>query len=200
MLRSFRAIAVDRKMMKAAKSYRLYFEIVDNLEAATDLTGKIEDNIQIRIQHNTLPQVQAVLNPCHVVDVTHKNKKFIFVCETCSEYQNAVGQLITPVLGDQFTITYTETDESIEPAAPKAQRTGSITEQSLKGLHSMFFQNKKFWDYISSGTGRLIGTTTECKTAFKEYLGVTSCKELQQEDVDGVIRGFNAWLNRGASA
>jgi len=193
---NFTATLTDRKWMKAAKAYRMYFEL-DSLETAVAMTGKIEKSVQMLIKHSRYPQIQAVLDPCHIVDVPHKAKKFTLVCETCSEYQNFIGELLTPVIGDLFYIT---TDElTTEPTLPQ-QQLGDINEKSLKGLHATFFNNKQFWNYISSCTQTIIHSPEDCKAGFKQYMGITSCKELQQDDFDATIRGFNSWLNRGASA
>jgi hypothetical protein len=104
---------------------------------------------------------------------------------------------LTPVIGDQFVIT---ADEQVTVPPPPPCQHGNINEKSLKGLHSTFFNNKQFWHYISGNTQKAIQSPAECKLAFKQYMGVASCKELQQEDFDATIKGFNSWLNRGASA
>ena len=187
---NFDATLTDRKWMKAAKSYRLHFDL-DSLEIAVAMTGRIEKNIQMRITHSQYPQIQAVLDPCHIVDVPHKAKTFTLICETCSESQNYIGALLTPVIGDTFHIATSETG-SIEPTAPT--KRGTISEQAKKGLHTTFFQNKRFQEYISDLTGTIIESAVECKAVYKAMLKVQSCTDIEQSDYKSVLDGFNSWL------
>jgi len=189
---NFTATLTDRKWMKSAKAYRMHFEL-DSLETAVAMTGKIEKNIQMRLAHSQYPQIQAVIDPCHIVDVPHKAKKFTLVCETCSECQNFIGELLTPVIWDTFNLTTSEIGD--QPAEHKPSR-GTISEQALKGLHSAFFQNRMFWHYIESKTSISIETPAECKTAYKDMLGVSSCKDIDHNDYTAVRLGFNEWLSK----
>lgn len=189
---NFDATLTDRKWMKAAKSYRLHFDL-DSLEIAVAMTGRIEKNIQMRITHSQYPQIQAVLDPCHIVDVPHKAKTFTLICETCSESQNYIGALLTPVIGDTFHIATSEIG-AIEPTAPI--KRGTISEQAKKGLHTSFFQNKHFQEYVSMVTGQDVQTPTECKAVYKGMLGVQSCKEINQTDYLSVLHAFNDWLTK----
>lgn len=188
----FDATLTDRKWMKGAKCYRMHFEL-DSLETAVAMTRRIEKNIQMRITHSLYPQIQVVLDPCHIADVPHKAKKFTLVCETCSESQNFIGELLTPVIGDLFHIATNETGAA-EPPPPA--KSGTITEQAKRGLHTSFFQNKHFQGYITMVTGKDIQTPTECKAVYKEMLGVQSCKEINQTDYLSVLHAFNDWLTK----
>jgi hypothetical protein len=189
----FDATLSDRKWMKAAKAWRLFFDIpADNSEAPVVLTSLIESNVRAHINH-AVPAACTVLAPAHVVDVPHKAKKFTLILETCNEAQNAIGTLVTPLMGDRFNIQICGQDDT-PPATKHQERRGTIDEKSIKGLHTGFFQNRKFWEFLSERTGEKIDNPVSCKAIYKVMMQVSSCTQINQHDFDANLQEFNAWL------
>lgn len=188
----FNATLKDWKWMKAAKSVRMFFELHE-LTSAVQMSPRIEENVCMRICHSHHPQIQAIIDPCHITDLQHKNKKYTLVCETCSESQKTIKDLLVPVVGDDFILEVGTAGES----TAKPASVGTVSEASLKGLHATFFQNKKFWQFVAdTGNMPFVDSAADCKIAYKDKMGVTSCKDLQQDAVNNSIKEFNDWLNR----
>lgn len=187
----FPATLIDLKWMKAAKAWRMFFELPSAVEAV-QMTPHIETNVSVKLQHDSLPET-PVLNPCHIENVIHKNRKYVLSCETCSESQKFIGTLMMAMIGMTFQITVSNPTETKADATPKV---GTISEQAKKGLHTTFFQNRHFQEYISSITGKTVETPTDCKSVYKAMLQVTSCREIEQSDYKAVLDGFNSWLAR----
>lgn len=187
---TFAATLIDLKWMKAAKSWRMFLELPSAVEAV-QLTPQIETNVSVTLQHASLPE-PPTLNPCHIENVIHKNRKYVLSCETCSESQKFIGTLMMAMIGMTLDITVTDPTAAPEPS----QKAGTISDQAKKGLHTTFFQNKHFHEYISSITGTSIITPADCKSAYKAMLNVGSCKDINQSDYTAALKGFNDWLSK----
>lgn len=197
----FTATLKDWKWMRAAKAVRMFFELHD-LTAAVKVSPLLEENVQLHIQHTAHPEIHVLLDPCQITDLQHKSKKYTLVCETCSESQNAVRNILVPVVGDDFSLEITDAKAKLAalPDTPPAPTRGSISAKTLEGLHAGFFKNQRFYVFLERLTGCTITSPAECKQVFKEYLSVTSCVQIQQEQFDSLLRDFNLFLMNTCSA
>lgn len=182
---------IDRKWMKAGKSWRCFMELPDTENLPEVLTALIESQVKIEIKG----PVSVVIEPAFIVDVPSKGKKFQLVIETIYEQQKTVGPRLTALTGEKavLSIIPLEAKPDIPPSNTPTEKR--ISEKALRGLHTNFFGNKKFQTFIEKETGESIMDNATCKTAFKMLLQVESCKDILQEEFDRFLKQFNSWLN-----
>lgn len=193
-LNEIQVTITERKWMRSAKAFRCYLELPDNDVLASGLTALIDKQVNATIVGPD--GLQAVMQPALVVDVPSKRNRFSIVLETMFEHQNAVGVSLTALTGKQAVLSITAPGSKPQPAEPK---TGTINADALRGLHTTFFQNKHFQQYISERCGRPIEDHHACKKAYKAMQMVESCKDILQEDYKSVLDGFNSWLSQRGS-
>lgn len=185
----------ERKWMRSAKAFRCYLELPDNDVLASGLTALIDKQVDATIFGPD--KLHAVMKPALVVDVPSKRNRFWIVLETVFEHQNAVGVSLTALTGKQAVLSISAPEsEKPQPAEPK---TGTINADALRGLHTTFFQNKHFQQYISQRVGVPVDDHIVCKEAYKAMQMVESCKDIMQEDYKSVLDDFNQWLKQRGS-
>lgn len=188
-----KAKLTTRQWMKAAKAWRCYFDLPTDSLIAAKLTHMIEQKVNIEM--TTLDKLQVDIKPAFIVDVPNKGKKFSLVIETVTPQQIATGPYITEMIGEIINVTITPTHD--EAPTINTPPNSDITERTLKGLHSVFFKNSKFWSFISSKSDGLpIQDEQSCKEMFKKYMRVESCKDLTQAAVDQLREEFNGYVNQ----
>jgi hypothetical protein len=207
---------IDRKRMKAAKSWRILFLLpTGNQLLPSVLSGMIDNQVRCRIvaKDGLLIEVDPVI----IEDVTTTKamvKQFILVIETCYEYQaKQIATHLTSIVGEAVTLSLYKSNPSpvtaqgVEPPSTPVdiKRIGDISKKTLKGLHCSFFYNTLFFSFVEGRYNALhepvavkIETADTCKLVFKEVMGVASCSDLKEEDVLRFISEFNQWLkNKG---
>lgn len=187
-------IFIERKWMRAAKAWRCFLELPDTPQLASVITAYIESKMAIDFEASGL---ELTIDPMFIVDVQSKGKRFYLVVETAFESQAHHGPLLTALTGMPTKVTIRPENTEHKPVFEK--KRGTIDQRTLKGLHSAFFKNPKFWDYIIAKTGAYIKDDVACKDVFKSYMGVGSCTEINQEGFDEFLKEFNAWLNGAKS-
>lgn len=188
-LTNIQATLTERKYMRAARAFRCYLDLPQDAILAASLTALIDRKINFTMSSKDL---KAHLTPALVVDVTSKGKKFGLVVETVYEHQNSVGPSITAMTGEQVVVEIRPEQEQ----EPKPEKRGTITEQALKGLHATFFQNRVFHEFLTDRTGTEVLDAVSCKSVYKAMMQVTSCREIEQDDYEAVLKDFNGWLPR----
>lgn len=189
---------LERRRMKAARSWRCFIELPDDSMLAVGLTSLIESQVSVRITAKLQTgDVEAVIDPAYIVDVPSKGKRFQIVIETVSELQSDIGPTLTAMTGESIILCIQNVGEP--PAAQQAeeQRRGTIDEKTLRGLHVVFFKNPKFQEFVAVKANRVFTGSTFCKDIFKEHMNVKSCTEIDQADFDAFLNEFNQWLNGG---
>jgi len=188
--------------MKAAKSWRCSLELPDQENLPEILTAMIET--QVRVELVIPNQISVVIDPCYLFDVPPAKRKFHLQVETVYEHQSHIGPKLTAMVNKAvfLSILPLSGDPEILPAQPESSiqetvRPGDISDESLRGLHVAFFKNRKFWEYLKFLTGAPIGCEKTCKTAFKDFLRVGSCRHIMQADFDQFLKEFNTWLRGG---
>lgn len=179
-------ILKQRQWMRAAKAFRFYLELPQNPIMAAQLTALIDMQVNATIAGHDL-------SPALVVDIPSKGTRFQLVLETCFEHQNSIGPKLTAFTGEYVPVSLAPLSDS-----PPEEKRGSISPESTKTLHAMFFKNRKFWEFVETKTKQAVSTEAECKTAYKEMLGTESIKHLEEETYRDSIQSFNVWLNSGA--
>ena len=185
---------IERKWMRSLKSWRCTVELPQEEKyeiLSPALSGMIDGQFKIDIAG----EFSININPMSIIDVPVKGKKAQLVLETVYEHQNIVGPKLTCLVDQDIMLTISPT--GIVAPEKKTIISGDITEKSLRGLH-VFFQNKKFQEFIDKLTGRKVSDKDTCKSIFKEHMKVESCKELDEQDTVSIINGFNDWLNGGS--
>lgn len=191
MLDHIPCIFVDRKWMRAAKAWRCTIELPDRPQLAACLTALIESKQSITI---TTDDNKIIIDPVYIVDVPSKGKKFQLVVETCYENQAGNGPILTEMTGCKAMVTIAPPDTEQKPVFEKPEQRGTISEQAIKGLHSAFFKNPRFWQFLQDRTGETSHTEADCKHVFKRLMQVESVKHINQEDFDKLLGEFNSWL------
>jgi hypothetical protein len=179
---------VDRKWMRAAKSWRCTIALPDSAVLPSMLTGLIEDKVEVQLRGD----VDVTIAPVFIVDVPSKGKRFFLVFETCYEHQAPVGPMLTALTDTPITMTILK---FTEPAAIPKVNTDPLTDAEIRGLHVGFFRNERFREFLEeqqAGTDP-IDTPETAKVAFKQLLGVKSCKDLTRERFLPFVAKFNAW-------
>lgn len=185
---------VERKWMRAARAWRCYLSLPVDPVLPSSLTALIDRQVNATIGNE---EFHEILNPMYVVDVPCKGKGFQLVLETVSEQQASHGAKLTAMVGCDVIVTLTPATVAAQEAAPPPS-TDRIGVKELNGLHFAFFKNIMFWRFIEQTYDRCapIKTDSDCKKMFKEYMGVSSCKEIGQADNAAMIKAFNNWLAR----
>jgi hypothetical protein len=184
-------IMTERKWMRAAKAWRCFFELPpDSMVLATALTALIEQ--QIRLVINDID-----INPAFIVDVASKGKRFYLVAETVSETQMGFGTSLTPLTGERVIISVLPTEEAVTEPEPQPKPRGNIQDHVIKGLHTVFFKQQLFQQFIHTATSKATDTPELCKEAFKSLYGVTSCTELNQEQWNYLKSKYDAYAQQG---
>lgn len=188
---------IERKWMRAAKAWRCFLEIPNDQNIPEVLTALIDSQVQATITGI----VSIEISPAFIVDVPSKKKQFQVVLETVYENQASLGPRLTALTDTHVTLSILPLTKTC-PALPQAAEPNpdSIDEAKIRGLHISFFQNPKFWQWLSEKTGQIIGNPQDCKTAFKEMLQVASCKDIRTEQLCQAISEFNKRLAGGGSA
>lgn len=194
-LNAIQATLTERKYMRQARAFRAYLDLPQNAVLAAALTALIDRQVNVTIQNN---DISVEMHPALVVDVTSRSKKFGLVIETVHESQNGIGPNLTAITGEKVVL-------SIRPVGEKtpeqAAKRGDIDEQALKGLHSAFFKNKLFYEFLSRKTGETVDDPISCKAIYKAMMQVSSCREIDQTDYNACLQDFNKWLaTRGQGA
>ena len=195
-LTNIQATLTERKYMRSARAFRCYLELPPNPVLAAALTALIERQVNVTIKTSDLT---AELKPAQVVDVTSRAKKFGLVVETVYEKQNEeVGPSLTAMTGESVSVAITpvSAEPSVKTTADLPTFAGDIHPDSIRGLHTGFFQNKLFYQYLQQKTGEEIDTPATCKAVYKAMMGVDSCKELTQQNYNACLQDFNAWIGK----
>ena len=191
-LSNISATLTERKWMRSAKAFRCLAELPNDSILAASMTALIDRQVNITLCG---PDGLCVdMHPAQVVDVPGKGKRFSLVFETVYEHQNHVGTKLTAMTGEQVKIEISPITVSAPPEpTPKSDTIGP---DALRGLHTSFFQNKLFWEYVSEQHDNInIQDQSMCKAAYKQMLGVESCKDITTDQYKTVLNGFNAWLS-----
>jgi len=177
---------LSRTWMKRSKAWRVRLLLPDDAVLAAVLSNMMESQVDAVLQGNDAP---VTIAPAFIGDVVQKGTRWHLELETVSESQNGVGAQLTLLSGQPVVL-------SLHPVgqAPVEPVRGDVSKKTLQGLHVSLFPSPLFQAFLAQLTGAPTDGANECKAAFKEYLGVTSCRELQQEQVCNVIDQFNAHL------
>ena len=195
---------LDRKWMKAAKAWRCFLLLPDDVALASAITFLIERKVVATITDPATGR-QVELNPGFIVDVpTAKGGRFHLVLETEQVYESrdTIGPNVTVMLRQPVLVTlvaYTGQSElkpAAQPQAPLLPRTDIIGAIEMRGLHLNFFKLPKFWDFIKS-KGFAFETEDGCKDATKLHLGVASCRDITIESHRAMLKEFNAFAQGG---
>lgn len=176
--------------MRAAKAWRCFFDLPSDPILASGLTALIDMKVNLHITSHD--GIEVKIEPAFIVDIPCKGRRFQLVAETVFEHQAEHGPKLTAMTDQAVSLTILSEQET---SAPPQQQRGTISERALKGLHVAFFKNQKFMKFFSVKVVAHIENERECKAEFKKYLGVQSCREINQEDFDRILAEFNAWLN-----
>jgi len=212
-LDSINVVVEDRIWMKAAKSWRISLKLpVDRPLLPVVLSGMIDQKVRVMIG-------MTLIDPACIMDVKYQKKSFNLVIENVYEHQNGIGPFITQMLGKDADLSITKTSGEPQPAVCNQKQSqgeeqiGSANKELLKGLH-ILFQNVKFQEFIcyhyrpdfppeTPPYGYVhiskadVFTAAGCKSAFKSLNGVTTCRDLTDENINDWRKGFNTWINGG---
>lgn len=192
MLESILCTFIDRKWMRAAKAWRITLALPEDSMLAVALTSLIERKVSVEI---SAAGVAVSIDPVFILDVPSKGKRFFLVIETVYEHQSDHGAILTEMTGETAVVTIRpESGNLMQSDTSETARKGTITETAIKGLHSSFFKNNLFCDFIGAKTGSYTKDYNEVKLAFKDLMGVKSCTEIDQSDFDLLLVEFNGWL------
>lgn len=194
---------LDRRRMKAAKSWRCILELPTDRENLPEvLTAMMES--QVRIELVIPSQLSVVIDPAYIFDVPRFKGKFHLQVETVYENQSHIGPKLTAMVNKAafLSILPVSGEPEMPPVqneAPKPEtiRPGDISDESLRGLHVAFFKNRRFWEYVTYLTSETVGCEKSCKVAFKHRMQVESCRHIMQADFDLFLKEFNTWLRGG---
>ena len=190
----------ERRWMRSAKAWRCFIDIPGENELPAALTAMIDRQARIEL---TSDGINVVIDPAFIVDVPSKKKQFQIVVETVYESQATLGPRLTALTDTSARMTISPVGSRPQPAAtvtPSPTRTDGLDAQTIKGLHASFFANPKFWQWLGMLTGENVHGPQNCKATFKAWLQVESCKDINLEDFQMVLKNFNLWLNnRGGS-
>lgn len=206
---------IDRKRMKAAKSWRIFLALPESPKTLPAvLSAMIEQQVRccLTTYDGDNNPLSITVDPIHIDDVVTvgkgKNKKFHLVLETCYEFQaQEIAHKLTSMVGENGELSLSKSNPAPAPAAAHSssqQHSPHVPQQEkpilppdlLKGLHVAFFQNTYFFQYVSMllpGSPK-VSSPEECKQGFKKLAGVESCKDLTETYVRDFIRQFNEWL------
>lgn len=202
----------DRKWMKAAKAWRLFFRLPvgNSLEPAL-LSGMIDQQCRAEFSYGT---TLVVIDPAHIIDVPTKSGAFQVVLENCYEHQNNIAYSVTDLVGKECQLSILPRssepqpavcNQPIEPQYQQQDPTVEEFEKAIKGLHILFGKNniQEFVinEYNRRNPNCKITTITPaaCKAAFKDMAGVESCNGLTMEFIRNWHKELSAWLNRRPS-
>lgn len=183
---------VERKWMRAAKAWRCVIEIPNTGNVPEVLTALLERQVRAEIAG---ADISVTIDPAYIVDVPSRKKQFQVVLETCYEHQANLGPRLTAMTDTPVTLSILPLDKTPQqPEQPQSLTHKMLDERTLKGLHISFFQNPKFWEWLTTQTKNTIGNPQQCKAVFKAWLQVESCKDIREDYFKIVVRNFNAWL------
>lgn len=198
MLNEIPTTVSNRQWMRAAKAWRIFLDIPDSTTLPSVLTAYIDTKLKVQLQSDD--GFTVLIDPAFVVDVPSKGRRFQLVVETCLEKQAEIGPKLTAMVGYPAVLTITplnhpNQDKAILPTTP----TGDISQHALKGLHVTFFTSRNFQLYLQKLTGCTINDPITCKSEFKKYLNIESCKAITQRQFDQILSNYRSWLNEGQS-
>lgn len=193
-LKKMQAHFVERKWMRAAKAWRCFLSLPEHPAVLPSmLTALIDSKVCAEIHGG----VDVTISPAFIVDVPSKGRKFSLVLETCFEYQTNLGPYLTALTDSPVTLTIAK---FVEPVVARNADFNTLTADELRGLHLGFFRNPRFWDYLAVITKREEPIQDEhaAKAAFKAFLQVGSCKDINRTSFTDFIAAFNAWIKERA--
>lgn len=184
---------VERKWMRAAKAWRCFFALPCDPILAASLTALIEQQVCVKIAHTSRT---LTIDPAFIVDVPNKGKKFHLVIETVYESQNGNAPYLTEIIGQSVSLSILPlgTDPAPAPPPEPEKLQGVIGTKELTGLHHAFFKNRLFWEFLQEKTGVGIHDEHTCKQAYKDAMGVESCRFILTGAYAEILSTFNAWL------
>jgi len=182
---------VERKWMRSAKAWRCFLDIPSDGQIPEVLTALLETQVCADIVGDG---ITVKIDPAYIVDVPSKKKQFQVVLETVYENQSTLGPRLTALTDQAVTLSILpRRQQATNTPTPEPENT--LNKDVLRGLHITFFQNPKFWEWLSTQTGETIGNPLDCKEIFKAWLQVSSCKDIETVTFREVVARFNDWLN-----
>jgi hypothetical protein len=182
--------------MRSAKAWRCVLVLPDNQILAAGLTSLIESKVRLTLI--SADGITVTIDPAFIVDVKTKGRRFHLIMETCFEHQAEHGPRLTAMVNQPVRVSVEPTGQTTTiTEAPPVE--GMIGAAEIRGLHSTFFRNNKFQQFIEHQTGVQVRDEERCKSEFKRLHNVESCKELKQTVFREFLREFNQWNTRGAA-